>query len=31
VTHAGILQLYKDLARLRRNWFDHTRDYAARM
>jgi len=25
VTHAGILQLYKDLLRLRRNWFNHTR------
>jgi len=25
VTYAGVHQLYRDLIRLRRNWFDHTR------
>ena len=30
VTHAGIRQLYTDLARLRRNWFNHTRGLRGR-
>ncbi len=30
VTHAGILQLYTDLIRLRRNWFNHTRGLRGR-